>query len=117
MEKMGVDQRSQQIVRGSDGVKIAVEVQVYFLAGLELGQAATGSSTLHSKDRSKGRFTGGDDRFLADVLQPLGQADGGDSFAFAGNGGGGGGDQDQFSAAFEGGISQELQAYFPGEGT
>jgi len=40
-------------VGGRDGVKIAVEVEIDFRAGLDLREAATGGAALHSKDWAK----------------------------------------------------------------
>ncbi len=94
VEEVSVDERGQKIVRGSDGVEVAVEVEIYFLAGLQLGHAAAGGAAFHAEDRAEGGFARGDDGFFADVLEALRQADGGDGFAFAGNGWRGGGYED-----------------------
>jgi hypothetical protein len=54
----------------------------------------------------------GDDDFSADAGEALREADRSDGFAFAGGGGPGGGDDNQFSAAPEDGIGEQLALDF-----
>jgi hypothetical protein len=96
-EEMRVDHRRQQIVRRRDGVEVAMEMQIDFLAGLDLGQTAARRAAFHSEHRPQRGFAGSEDRFLTDAFEALRQADGHHRFAFAGGGGRGGGNQDQLA--------------------
>ena len=112
VEQVGVNQRSQQIVGGSHGVNVAVEVQIDLLARFHLRQAASSRAALHAKDRSQRRFAGGDQGLLPDTLQPLDQPDRGDGFTLPRNCWGGGGDQDELAAARKCRIGQQVQLQF-----
>jgi len=94
MEEVRIDESGEQIVGRGDGVRIAVKMEINFCAGLDLRKTATGGATFYSKDGAERRLTRGDDDFLADVGEALGEANGGDGLAFAGGGGRGGGDDD-----------------------
>src|SRR5712664_670683 len=95
-----------------DGVKIAVKMEIDFRAGLDLRKAATRGAAFYSKNGAERRLARGDDCFFADVGEGLGEADGGDSFPFARGRGRGCGDDNQFSAALEGGVGEEIQLDF-----
>src|SRR5207302_1470029 len=61
VKQMSVNQRREQVVRGSNSVEVAVKVQVDLLAGLDLGEPATRGSAFHPKDRSQRWLTRADD--------------------------------------------------------
>src|SRR5215468_6948682 len=107
---MCVNQGGEQIVRGRDGVEIAVEVQIDLFAGLDLRFAAIGSPSFHAENRAERRLTGCDYDFLAEESESLGKPDGGDGFAFPGSGWRGGGYENELAAAFELGVVQQLEA-------
>ena len=109
VEEVGVDERGEQIVRRGDGVKVAGEVEIDFLAGLDLGEAAAGGAAFHAEDGAEGGFARSDDGLFADALESLHEADGGDGFAFAGSGGRGGGDEDQLAAGRTSGVVEEIE--------
>ncbi len=101
VEEMGIDESGEQIVGRGDGVKIAVKMKIDFRAGLDLRKTAAGGAAFHSKDRADRRLARGNDDFLADVREALGEADGSDGLPFSRGRGRGRGDNDQFSAAPE----------------
>ena len=63
-EQVRVDHRGQQVVGRGNGVKVAVEVQIDFLAGLDLRQSPAGGAALHAEDRAQRRLARGENRFL-----------------------------------------------------
>src|SRR5215469_10694629 len=79
-----VDQGGEQIVRRSDGVKIAGEVQVDVLHRYDLGVAAAGSAALHAERWAERRLTDAQHRLLADVVERVGKPDRGGGLALAG---------------------------------
>jgi hypothetical protein len=115
-EEMRGEHGGEQVVRGGDGVEVAVEVKIDLLARLHLGQAAAGRAALHAENRTQRWLAGGDDRLLADALQPLRQADGNHGFAFAGGGRGGGCDQDQFATYGKCRVVEQIQLDLGSEG-
>src|SRR5260370_24997885 len=112
VEKMRIDERGKQIMGRGDGVKIAVKMEIDFRAGLDLRKAATRGAAFYSKNGAERRLARGNDDFLADVREALGEADGGDSLPFSRGRGRGCGNEDQFPAALEGGIGEQLQLDF-----
>ena len=98
VEEVGVDEGGEEVVGGGDGVEVAMKVEVDLVRGFDLGAAAAGGSALHAEDGAEGGLAGGDDGALADVLEALDEADGGDGLAFAGDGGCGGGDENELAA-------------------
>ena len=74
-KQMRIDHRRQQIMRGSDGVKVAMKMQIDLLAWFHLRQAAARRSALHPEHRPQRRLTRSQNRFAADPLEPLRQAD------------------------------------------
>ncbi len=109
VEEVGVDECGEKVVRRGDGVKVAGEVEIDLLAGLDLREAATGRAALHAEDGAEGGFAGSDDGLFAEVLESLDEADGGDSLAFAGSCGGGGGDEDQLAARRTSGVAEKVE--------
>ena len=109
VEEMGVDECGEKIVRRGDGVKVAGEMEIDLLAGLDLREAAAGGAALHAEDGAEGGFARSDDGFFAEVLESLDEADGGDGLAFAGSGGGGGGDEDQLAARRTSGVAEKVE--------
>ena len=69
-----VDERSQQIVRGGDGVKIACEVQVDVFHGHDLRFATARCASLHTKAGSKGGLAQANDRLFADQIECITKA-------------------------------------------
>src|SRR3546814_6322581 len=59
---MVVDQRREQVVRRSDGVKIAGEVEVDVLHRHDLGVAAAGRAALHAEARTDAGLAQTEDR-------------------------------------------------------
>jgi len=112
VEEMSIDQCGEQIVSRSDGVKIAMKVEIDFCAGLDLRKAASGSAALHAENRTERRLARSDDHFFAYVSEALRQADGSDGLSFSGGGGRGGSDEDQFASTLESGVAEELKPHF-----
>ena len=75
VEEVGVDERSEEIMRGGDGVEVAMEVEVYLFRGFDLRAATAGGSALHAEDRAERGFAGGDDGLFADLFEALHKAD------------------------------------------
>jgi hypothetical protein len=90
-----VDHRRQQVVRESDGVEIAREVEVDVLHGHDLRVAAAGRAALHAEHGTEARLAQADDRLLADVIETVPQAHGGRRLPLAGGRRAHGGDQDE----------------------
>ncbi len=106
-EKVRIDHGGQQIVRGGDGVKVAVKVEIDLMARFHLRQASARRSAFEAKDRTQRWLARGDDRFAPDVLQALGQADGDHGLAFSGGRRCGGRDKDEFAARRKGGVVEQ----------
>jgi hypothetical protein len=70
-----VEHRCEQVVRGADRVDVAGEVEVEVLHRHDLGHAAAGGAALDPEDRPERRLAQARDRTLADVAEPLGEAD------------------------------------------
>ena len=98
-----VDQSTEQVVGGGDGVHVSGEVQVDVLHRHHLGVAAAGGAALDAEHRPEGRLPQCDDRLLPDAGHGLAEADGGGGLALTGGSGVDGGDQDQLAV---GGICQ-----------
>ena len=112
-----VDHRRQQIVRRSDGMKIAVEMQIDFFGRLDSRAPAARPSALLPEHGAQRRFPRSDDRALAQFLQPLRKADRGHRLAFAGLGGTGGRYQNQLAPFLERWVCQQAQLQFDAVGT
>ena len=65
---MIVKQGRDHIIRRSDCVEVAREVQIYFLHRQYLGIAAAGCTALHSETRAQRWFSQCGDRILADSV-------------------------------------------------
>ena len=78
-----VDHRRKQIVRRCDGVKIAGEMEVDLVHRDNLGVAAAGRAALHAEARPERRLAQADDRFPADAVERVAEADGGCRLALA----------------------------------
>jgi hypothetical protein len=98
VKDVGIHHGGQQVVRGGDGVKVAVEVQVDFLARFHLRKAAARAAALKAEDRPQRGLARSDDGFAADARQALGQPDGDHGLAFAFDGRCGGRYQYEFAA-------------------
>ncbi len=92
-----VDQRREQIVRGADGVEVAGEMEVDVLHRHDLRIAAAGGAALHAEARAERRLAQAQHRLLADVIERVGQADGGRGLALARRRRRDRGDQDQLA--------------------
>src|SRR3546814_2897464 len=66
---MVVDQRREQVVRRSDGVKIAGEVEVDVLHRHDLGVAAAGRAALHAEARTDAGLAQTDRRLPAPAVE------------------------------------------------
>src|SRR5579885_2619286 len=56
VKEMRVNERREQVVRGRDGVKITVEMQIDLRGGLDLRKTAAGRAALHSKHGTERRL-------------------------------------------------------------
>jgi len=54
VEEVRVDERGEKVVRRGDGVKVAGEMQIDLLAGLDLREPAAGGAAFHAEDRAEG---------------------------------------------------------------
>ena len=79
-----VEQGRQQVVGRRDGVEVAGEVEVDVLHRHHLRVAAAGRAALHAEGGPERRFAQAQHRFLADLIQGIGQPDRGRRLAFAG---------------------------------
>ena len=79
-----VDQRAQQIVGAADGVEVAGEVQIDVFHRHHLGVAAAGGAALDAEAGAERGLAQAQHRLLADVVERVGQADGGGGLALAG---------------------------------
>ena len=77
-----VDERRQEIVGECDRGEVTREVQVDVLHWNDLRMAAAGRASLHAEDGPEGRLAQTDDRFLADAVERIAQADRGRGLAF-----------------------------------
>jgi hypothetical protein len=71
----GVDARSDEVVRGSDGVDVPGEVEVELVHRDHLAVSAAGRPALDSEGRSHRRLANAGDCLLADLAQTLGESD------------------------------------------
>ena len=92
-----VDQRREQIVRGADGVEVAGEMEVDVLHRHDLRVAAAGGAALHAEARAERRLAQAQHRLLADVIERVGEPDGGGGLALARRRRRDRGDQDQLA--------------------
>ena len=83
VQDRGVEQRGEQVVGGPDRVDVAGEVEVQVLHRHHLGHAAAGGAALDAEDRAERRLAQAQERVLADVAEPLRQADGRGRLALA----------------------------------
>lgn len=104
-----VDERSEQIVGGSDGVEIAGEVQVDVHHRHDLGTAAAGGAAFKTKHGSQRRPADTDDRLLADADERIAKSDHRCRLAFAGRLRGHPGDQDQFAVGAVVPVRDEIE--------
>jgi len=109
VEEMRIDEGREEVMRRGDGVDVAGEVEIDFLAGLDLREAAAGGAAFHAEDGAERRFARGDDGFFAEALEALDEADGSDGLAFAGRSGGSGGDEDELAVGRPRGIVEEVE--------
>ena len=70
-----VDHRREQIVRGGDGVKVAVEVEVDILHRHDLSVTAASRAAFHAEGWPKARLAKANHRALADAVQRVAEAD------------------------------------------
>ena len=70
-----VNERSKEIVRRRDGMKIPRKVEVDVLHRHDLRIAAARRAALHTKARAKGRLTQGDNGLLALTMERVGKSD------------------------------------------
>jgi hypothetical protein len=82
-----VEHRREQVVRGADGVNVAVEVQVDQLGGQRLGPAAAGRAARQAEHPPERRLAQGHDRVPPDPRETLRKADGSHRLALAMAGG------------------------------
>ncbi len=73
--QMVVNRGSQQIICGSDCVKITCKVQVQILHRDDLRIPAAGRATLHAKARAERRFSEREADFFAKAVQRVGKTD------------------------------------------
>lgn len=93
-----VNHGSEQVVRGADGVEITGEVKVDVGHGDDLGVATTSGTTLDTKDGAeRGLTEGGDGGDAVDLVEAIGETDGGAGLALTGLGGGESGDEDELT--------------------
>ena len=79
-----VDHRREEIVRRSDRMEIAGEVEVDVFHRHDLGIAAAGRAALHAEARAEGWLAQGDHGLLADAIEAVAQANGRRRLALAG---------------------------------
>ncbi len=108
---------ASKIVRGGDGVKVSVEVEVDLFRGLDLGAATAGCAAFHAEDGAEGGFARGEDGSFADGFKALDEADGGDGLAFSGDCWSGGSDEDHLAVAVEARVGEDFEAELGAEWT
>ena len=94
-----VEHGGEQVVRCADGVEVAGEVEVDVLHRDDLGVAAARRAALDAEHGAEGGLTQADHGLLADLVERVGQADGGGGLALARGRGADGGDKDQLRLA------------------
>ena len=90
------DHGRAEVVRSSDGVHVAGEVEVEQLHRDHLAVAAAGGAALDAEGGAHRGLADGDGGGRPDVLERLTETDGGGGLAFTKRGGGDGGDNDVF---------------------
>ena len=80
---MVVEHGRQKVVGGTDGMKVAREVQVDVLHGNYLRIAAASRAAFHAEYRTQRRLTQGHSTLHAATAQRVSQADGGGRLAFS----------------------------------
>ena len=98
VEEVGIDERGQQILRGGNRVKIAVEMEIDLFAWFNLRQAAAGGASFHAEYGTQRRLPQCNNGLFPDLRETLRKSDGSDRLAFPGNGRRGCGDENEFSA-------------------
>ena len=98
MVNVVVDQRSEQVVRDADRVKITGEVQVDILHRHDLRVATASGAALHPEHGSQRGLAQADCRLLPDAVERIAQSDGRRRLAFAGGCRAYGRNQDQLAA-------------------
>ena len=81
--RMVVDQRREQIIRRTDGMQVAGEVEVDVLHRHDLRIAAAGCAALHAEAGAERGLAQAQHRLLADVVERVGEADRGRGLALA----------------------------------
>ena len=107
---MVVQHGGQQVVGGTDGVEVTREVEVDILHGDDLGVTAAGRAALDTEHGAQRGLTEGHDHVLADLLQTVGQTDGGGGLTLARGGGGDGGDENELTVLTVG-VLQQVVVY------
>ena len=92
---MVVEHGGQQVIGGTDSVKVAGKVQVDILHGDDLGPTAAGGTALYAKDGAERRLAQGHSALDAATTQAVGQTDGRGGLAFASGRGVDGGHEDE----------------------
>ena len=89
-----VKQCRQQVVGGTDSMKITGEMKIDILHRYDLGVAAASRSTLYAKAGPKARLAQTHHGLLANAVQAIAQADRGSGLTFSGRRRRNGGHQD-----------------------
>ena len=97
MQQVRLEECGEKIVRGSDRVDVAGEVEVHVLHGDDLRVAAAGRAALDPENRAERRLAQAEHGVLADVPEPLRQRDRGRRLALAGLRGRDRGDVDELA--------------------
>ena len=105
-----VDHRREQVVGGSDGVKVAGEMEVDLLHRQDLGVAAAGGAAFLAEAGAEARFAQADHGAGASGVKRIAEADRGGGLALAGGGGADAGDQDQLAGRAGAGRVHEVEA-------
>src|ERR1700720_352045 len=108
---MRIDQRRQQIVRGSERMKISMKMKVNLPTRFNLRKPPASRPALHPKHRPERRLPRSDHRALSDKRQPLRQPNRGNSFSLARNSRRRPGNQNQLPPPPVSRISQQLQTH------
>ena len=93
-------ERAEEVVRGGDGVSIAGEVDVDLILRYDARSASARSASLDAEYRAERRLAEGGDGVLADLPQPLCQADARGRLPFAGGRGVHARNDDEFALLF-----------------
>ena len=94
VEKMIVHRRAHQVVGGADGMNIAGQMQVEVFHRHDLGISAARRAALDPEGRAHAGLPDAGEGLFPELVQGLGQADGGGGLPLAQRGGGDGGDVD-----------------------